>query len=324
MGNNPSPFYVTNDIDLAAAGPGVSWRSSDPATLDVDGTVRRVRCDGDLPRTVDLTGSFPDGTERAFRFRVMPEKPRLPALFLYVADPVWKHRRTDFASARIPAGGGSPEILTGTASTGGGIRHRGNTSYVRGSRRSLSLEFDSAVSWTGAPGPVSHLLLLSGYADGTLLRNALSFDAFAAMRPDAPRGSIPVSWTEVFVNGEYTGVWETAPRLKDVVSGWAAPLYKVRTPEGLWTRVSAGMLDRSDVVVALPGGIGTLDEVFSVAAEGTLAYHAKRVIVYSMKGFWDGLEALLEHLQQQGLIRGDYRERIVFVHTLGEIKREIF
>lgn len=83
------------------------------------------------------------------------------------------------------------------------------------------------------------------------------------------------------------------------------------------------MLDRSDVVVALPGGIGTLDEVFSVAAEGTLAYHAKRVIVYSMKGFWDGLEALLEHLQQQGLIRGDYRERIVFVHTLEEIKREI-
>ena len=250
MGNNPSPFYVTNDIDLAAAGPGVSWRSSDPATLDADGTVRRVRCDGDLPRTVDLTGSFPDGTERAFRFRVMPEKPRLPALFLYVADPVWKHRRTDFASARIPAGGGSPEILTGTASTGGGIRHRGNTSYVRGSRRSLSLEFDSAVSWTGAPGPVSHLLLLSGYADGTLLRNALSFDAFAAMRPDAPRGSIPVSWTEVFVNGEYTGVWETAPRLKDVVSGWAAPLYKVRTPEGLWTRVSAGMLDRSDDIPA--------------------------------------------------------------------------
>lgn len=243
-GDNPSPFYVTNALDLAAAGPGVSWRSSDPAALDVDGTVRRP--EGGLPRTVELTGTFPDGTERTFRFRVMPEKPRLPAIFLHVGAPVRKDRRTDFTAARIGAGGGAPDVLLGTASTGGGLRHRGNTSYVRGARRSLSLEFDRPVAWAGAPDPATHVLLLSGYADATRLRNALSFDAFAAMRPDAPRGAVPVSWTEVFVNGEYAGVWETCPRLKDVVSPWAAPIYKVRTPGGLWSRVSADMLDRRD------------------------------------------------------------------------------
>ncbi len=246
MGDNPSPFYVTNDVDLAAAGPGVSWRSSDPATLDVDGTVCPACCEGDLPRTVELTGTFPDGTERTFRFRVMPEKPRLPAIFLHVGAPVRKNRRTDFTAARIAAGGGAADVLLGTASTGGGLRHRGNTSYVRGARRSLSLEFDRPVAWAGAPDPAAHVLLLSGYADATRLRNALSFDAFAAMRPDAPRGAVPVSWTEVFVNGEYAGVWETCPRLKDVVSAWAGPIYKVRTPAGLWSRVSADMLDRRD------------------------------------------------------------------------------
>lgn len=249
LGGNLSPFYLTENLALAAAGPGVAWRSSDPAAIAADGTVVRPK-DGDLPRIVELAGTFPDGSERTFRFRVMPEAPRLPALFLSVGNPVDKGRRTDFTCLRLPAGGGEPEVLLGTAATGGGIRHRGNTSYIRGARRSLSLEFDRPVGWTGAPTPVAHVLLLSGYADCTRLRNALCFDAFAAMRPDAPRGAVPVSWTEVFVNGEYAGVWETCPRLKDVVAAWASPIYKVRTPDGLWSRVSADMLDRRDAVPA--------------------------------------------------------------------------
>lgn len=83
------------------------------------------------------------------------------------------------------------------------------------------------------------------------------------------------------------------------------------------------MLERSDVIVALPGGFGTLDEIFSVASEGTLCYHDKRVIVYNMKGFWDGLRSLLDSLQQRGLMRGDYQRRICFASSLDEIKTKI-
>lgn len=79
------------------------------------------------------------------------------------------------------------------------------------------------------------------------------------------------------------------------------------------------MTEQSDVLIALPGGIGTLDEVFTIAGEGTLAYHNKRVIMYSMKGFWDELETFFCHLQQQGFIRGDFRQRIVFAHNLEEV-----
>lgn len=56
----------------------------------------------------------------------------------------------------------------------------------------------------------------------------------------------------------------------------------------LQTRKDIMML-RSDVFVALPGGIGTLDELFTVAASATIGYHKKKVILYNMKGFWNQL-----------------------------------
>lgn len=46
-----------------------------------------------------------------------------------------------------------------------------------------------------------------------------------------------------------------------------------------------------DVAVALPGGIGTLDEVFTLAASHTIGYHQKMVILYNIDGFWDSLVA---------------------------------
>ena len=65
------------------------------------------------------------------------------------------------------------------------------------------------------------------------------------------------------------------------------------------------MMDQSDVFIALPGGIGTLDEVFTVAASATIGYYQKPVILYNMKGFWDSLIALLDDLQAKGMIRGN-------------------
>lgn len=80
------------------------------------------------------------------------------------------------------------------------------------------------------------------------------------------------------------------------------------------------MLSQSDVFIALPGGIGTLDEVFTIAAGNTIGYHGKRVILYNMKGFWNPLIALLDSLQKQGFIRGDYHKEIEVAGSLDEIK----
>ena len=59
------------------------------------------------------------------------------------------------------------------------------------------------------------------------------------------------------------------------------------------------MLRESDVSIALPGGVGTLDEVFSVMASATIGYHRKLVIFYNINGFWDGVIAFLDGLERQ-------------------------
>ncbi|MBR5083535.1 MAG: TIGR00730 family Rossman fold protein [Prevotella sp.] len=79
------------------------------------------------------------------------------------------------------------------------------------------------------------------------------------------------------------------------------------------------MLRRCDAVVALPGGIGTLDEVFTVAASATLAYHHLQVVMYDMKGFWTPLEQLMNSLQEKHMIRGNYHRQITFAKNLEEV-----
>ena len=74
------------------------------------------------------------------------------------------------------------------------------------------------------------------------------------------------------------------------------------------------MMQQADEFCALPGGIGTLDEVFTVAASATIGYHHKRVTLYDVNGFWDSLIALLDDLQQKGMIRGDYHEYLHVKH----------
>lgn len=83
------------------------------------------------------------------------------------------------------------------------------------------------------------------------------------------------------------------------------------------------MMDQTDVFIALPGGIGTIDEVFTVAASATIGYHQKPVILYNMKGFWDSLIAMLEDLQAKGMIRGNWRNYIKTADSIEEISRLI-
>ena len=80
---------------------------------------------------------------------------------------------------------------------------------------------------------------------------------------------------------------------------------------------------QSDVFVALPGGVGTLDEVFNVVAEASIGYHQKRVILYNMKGFWDSLIRMMDDLRQKGVIRGDIDRQLLVAHSLEELENMI-
>lgn len=79
------------------------------------------------------------------------------------------------------------------------------------------------------------------------------------------------------------------------------------------------LLAHSDVVVALPGGIGTLDEVFTVAAAHTIGYHQKRIILYNIGDFWNTLIELLDDIQQRGMIRGHWKDYINVANSFEEL-----
>ena len=80
------------------------------------------------------------------------------------------------------------------------------------------------------------------------------------------------------------------------------------------------MMDQSDVFIALPGGLGTLDEILTVVASATIGYHSKTVILYNMKGFWDSLVSLLDDLQAKGMVRGEWWQYIKTADSIEEIK----
>lgn len=63
------------------------------------------------------------------------------------------------------------------------------------------------------------------------------------------------------------------------------------------------MFERSDAFVALPGGIGTLEELVEQMTWAQLGRHAKPILLANIDGFWDPLLALLEHMRELAFIR---------------------
>ncbi len=79
------------------------------------------------------------------------------------------------------------------------------------------------------------------------------------------------------------------------------------------------MVERSDVLVALPGGIGTLDEMFTVMAAHSIGYHQKKVVLFDLYGFWDGLEEVLRGYDRLGFINVPLERYCVTVRSWEEL-----
>ncbi len=83
------------------------------------------------------------------------------------------------------------------------------------------------------------------------------------------------------------------------------------------------MMNReSDVLVALPGGIGTLDEVFTVMANTVIGIRRQPVVFYNVDHCWDALLAALDNLFAQGLVSGqpsDYYEVADTLEALAQV-----
>jgi uncharacterized protein (TIGR00730 family) len=62
------------------------------------------------------------------------------------------------------------------------------------------------------------------------------------------------------------------------------------------------MFDRADAFVALPGGIGTLEELVEQMTWAQLGRHKKPILIANINGFWNPLLALLAHMRELGLV----------------------
>ena len=77
----------------------------------------------------------------------------------------------------------------------------------------------------------------------------------------------------------------------------------------------AKMTDLADAFLALPGGIGTLDELFEAWSWNALGYHAKPFCLLTVDGFWDGMIEFIDHATESGFLSARRREQLLVAAT---------
>ena len=79
------------------------------------------------------------------------------------------------------------------------------------------------------------------------------------------------------------------------------------------------MFERADAFVALPGGIGTLEELVEQLTWAQLGQHTKPIVIVDIAGFWRPLLALLEHMRAEGFIRESDRMSLIVVDRVEDV-----
>lgn len=83
------------------------------------------------------------------------------------------------------------------------------------------------------------------------------------------------------------------------------------------------MYDHSDAFLSLPGGMGTLDEMFEVLTWTQLKYHQKPSYIFNFDGFYDSLLSYLRHSSAEGFIKGEHLKLLTEIKSLGELEKNI-
>jgi uncharacterized protein (TIGR00730 family) len=79
------------------------------------------------------------------------------------------------------------------------------------------------------------------------------------------------------------------------------------------------MFERADAFVALPGGLGTFEELFEMATWGQLGLHRKPVVTVDVLGFWEPMYALLDQAVAAGFMKSGNRALITAVGKPDEL-----
>lgn len=79
------------------------------------------------------------------------------------------------------------------------------------------------------------------------------------------------------------------------------------------------MAERSSAFVALPGGLGTFEEILEVATWGQLNQHQKPMMIYNVNGFYDALITQLDHAVEEGFLPPQHRAKLIVCNHAEQI-----
>jgi uncharacterized protein (TIGR00730 family) len=79
------------------------------------------------------------------------------------------------------------------------------------------------------------------------------------------------------------------------------------------------MIELADAFVALPGGYGTLEELFEALAWLQLGYHSKPVGLINVAGYYDGMLDFIHHMEKSALLRGENRALLLVSETVDDM-----
>jgi uncharacterized protein (TIGR00730 family) len=107
--------------------------------------------------------------------------------------------------------------------------------------------------------------------------------------------------------GEVVGVMPRALIEREIAHKGLTALHDVASMH----ERKAMMADLSDGFLALPGGAGTLEEIFEVWTWAQLGHHRKPVGFLNVEGYYDLLAAFIAHQQQELFIRPEHRDMLI-------------
>ena len=85
----------------------------------------------------------------------------------------------------------------------------------------------------------------------------------------------------------------------------------------------AMMAERASAFVALPGGLGTFEEILEIATWGQLNQHQKPMMLYNVNGFYDALIAQLDHAVEEGFLPPQHRAKLIICNHADQILNAI-
>ena len=117
------------------------------------------------------------------------------------------------------------------------------------------------------------------------------------------------------VGGAVTGVVPNVPAIRSRMHGSLTTLIET---ESMAERKTC-MIQRAEAYLALPGGLGTLDEITEILSLESLELVRGPILFYSVKGYYAPMRAVLDNILQSGFGRPEYFSRVFFPEDLSAV-----